>query len=61
MSYEVGLSCEVFSKQLIQLERVFRSPYYLTPTKIKVFSEEDAVMLQLHAGDLATYLNNLQQ
>lgn len=60
-SYDVVLNCDVFSKQLIQLERVFHSPYYLTPTKIKVFSEEDAIMLQLHAGDLAQYLNNLQQ
>lgn len=48
------------SKHLIQLERLFTAPYFIKNTAIIVFSEQDAVMLQLHGGDLNTYLENLQ-
>jgi hypothetical protein len=59
--HAVAVSSDVKYRQLLQLERVFRSPYYLATTGyLYVHSETDAVMLQLHGGDLATYLNNLQ-
>jgi hypothetical protein len=59
-NWPVRISQSINGKQLIQLERVFKSPYFLSKTGITVFSEEDFIMLQLHAGDLAQYLNNLQ-
>jgi hypothetical protein len=59
--HAVAVSSDVNYRQLLQLERIFQAPYYLTTTKsLYVHSETDAVMLQLHGGDLATYLNNLQ-
>jgi hypothetical protein len=59
--HAVAVSSDIKYRQLLQLERIFQSPYYLTTTKsLYVHSETDAVMLQLHGGDLATYLNNLQ-
>jgi hypothetical protein len=48
------------NKHLIQLERLFTAPYFIKNTAIIVFSEQDAIMLQLHGGDLNTYLENLQ-
>jgi len=46
---------------LLQLERLLQEPYYIRNlTHLIVASETDAVMLQLHAGDLAQYLDNLQ-
>ena len=48
------------SKHLIQLERLFTAPYFIKNTAIIVFSEQDAVMLQLHGGNLNQYLDNLQ-
>ena len=57
-SYTIVLQDDITGRQLIQLERMFSSPYYLKPSSIVVFGEQDAVMLQLHAGDLKSYLNN---
>lgn len=48
------------NKHLIQLERLFTAPYFIKNSAIMVFSEQDAIMLQLHGGDLNTYLDNLQ-
>jgi hypothetical protein len=48
------------SKHLLQLERLFTSPYFVKNTELVVFGEQDAIMLQLHAGDLESYLDNLQ-
>ena len=48
-------------KQLLQLERLFTYPYYIRNLKtIYLFSEQDYIMVTLHGGDLATYLNNLE-
>lgn len=61
VSYEIELSIPIRSKHLIQLERQFREPYFVAkPNVIVVFGQEDAIMLQLHAGNLEQYLNNLQ-
>ena len=48
------------SKHLLQLEKLFTAPYFLKNGSIIVFSDTDAVMLQLHAGNLGQYLDNLQ-
>ena len=60
-SYPIELGDQkILPKQMLQLERVFNDPYYIKNlSTIVVFSETDAVMLGLHCGDLATYLNNL--
>lgn len=48
------------NQQLLQLDRLFESPYFLLNRKtIELFGEQDAIMLQLHGNDLASYLNNL--
>ena len=48
------------SKHLLQLERLFTAPYFIKNTAIIVFSEQDAIMLNLHAGNLNAYLETLQ-
>ena len=58
---EVQLSHTVLPKHLLQLERLFNHPYYVRGGKsICVNGETDAIMLQLNAGNLAKYLDNLQ-
>lgn len=57
--YKIELHDDMTGKQMLQLERVFKSPYFITAKSITVFSEEDAIMLQLHAGNLKQYLDNL--
>ena len=47
-------------KTFIKLERALSSPYYIQDLgSITVFGEEDLIMLQLHGGDLETYLSNI--
>ena len=59
--YEVKLSHKIGTKHLLQLERLLQEPYYIKNlTHLIVSSETDAVMLQLHAGNLAQYLDNLK-
>jgi hypothetical protein len=53
---------KIYPRQLLQLERLFEEPYYIKNlTHMIVFGERDAVMLQLHAGNLRDYLNNLEE
>ena len=50
----------VSSLQLLQLDRLLKSPYFLKSRKqIELLGEEDAIMLTLHANNLAQYLSNL--
>ena len=58
--HEIELAEQLKSKHLLQLERLFAEPYYIGNEKIIVFGESDAIMLQLHAGNLGNYLDNLQ-
>jgi hypothetical protein len=62
--HNITLADPVRPKQMLQLERLLTSPYYLRQMSqnpaIFVSSEQDAIMLQLHGGDLNTYLDNLQ-
>lgn len=60
-TYSIALDADsIRSKHLIQLERLFTAPYFVKNTALVVFSEEDAIMLNLHAGNLNNYLDNLQ-
>lgn len=59
-SHKIKLASPIKLKNLLQLERLFQSPYYLTNEFICVLGEQDAIMLQLHAGNLDQYLDNLQ-
>lgn len=59
--HEIKLSHQISSKNLLQLERLLHEPYYIKNlTQLIVSSETDAVMLQLHAGNLDQYLDNLK-
>ena len=59
--HTVKLNSVVTGRQMLQLERLFTAPYYIKgDSSICVLSEQDAVMLQLHAGNLGQYLDNLQ-
>lgn len=62
-SYEIKLPEEqkILPKHYLQLEKLFEEPYYLKGrNSIVVFGERDAIMLQLHAGNLTAYLNSLE-
>ncbi len=62
LCYEFKLKEKITPKVLLQLERQIRYPYYVNSlTKIMVFDEQTAIMLQLHDSDLESYLNNLEQ
>jgi hypothetical protein len=58
--YKVSLSEPFKSKHLLQLERLFTTPYFVRNGALILFSEQDTIMLQLHAGNLSQYLDNLQ-
>ena len=60
VGYEFVLNDDLTNLHILQLERVFRGMYYLLHRhKIIVFDDEEAVMLSLHANDLAGYLSHL--
>lgn len=59
--YSVTLQSKILPKQLLQLERLIKNPYIIRQLdKLELVGEEDVIMLQLHGGDLVTYLNNLE-
>lgn len=61
-TYMFELETPLTNRNLLQLERFFPGPYYYwsRTNKFVVFDEQDAVWLELQAGDLKTYLENLQ-
>jgi hypothetical protein len=60
--YDFKLLSAILPRQLLQLERHIHHPYFVhNLSKISIFDEASAIMLQLHGGDLATYLKNLDQ
>jgi len=60
-SYEFKLKKKISPRVLLQLEKNIQYPYYINNlTKIHVFDETTAIMLQLHDHNLETYLNNLE-
>lgn len=59
--HNIELEEGIKSRQLLQLERLFTAPYFIASQKeLYLMSEQDAIMLTLHAGNLAQYLDNLQ-
>ena len=59
--HKIDLQKNIFPRQLLQLERLLVSPYYIKNLKwLEVLDETTAIMLQLHAGDLVQYLDNLE-
>jgi hypothetical protein len=58
--YHVQLQTQITGKQMLQLERLFDSPYYLINKGIYMLDEATYIMLQLNAGNLAQYLDNLE-
>jgi hypothetical protein len=59
-AYQFEMKRVLANKHLLLLERYFQGMYYLLGAhKIVVFDEQEASMLSLMDGDLATYLENL--
>jgi hypothetical protein len=58
--YHIQLKTQITGKQMLQLERLFDCPYYLTNKGIYMLDEATYIMLQLNAGNLAQYLDNLE-
>ena len=61
-TYMFELDRPLTNRNLLQLERHFPGPYYYwsRTNKFIVLDETDAVWLELQAGDLSTYLQNLE-
>lgn len=58
----IKLDKQITPKVLLQLERLLTEPYYISSLlELWVHSEQDAIMLNLHAGNLSSYLDNLQE
>ena len=56
----VNLSSPITGKQMLQLEKLFDAPYFLTTKKVYMLDEANYIMLQLNSGNLAQYLDNLE-
>jgi hypothetical protein len=58
--YQFKLELEMSNLQLLQLDHLLTSPYYVKSRKqIELLGEEDAIMLQLNGSNLKQYLENL--
>jgi hypothetical protein len=59
--HHIKLQRGLGGRQFLQLERLLTSPYEIVNYKrLAVLDETTLIMLQLHAGDLHTYLQNLE-
>jgi hypothetical protein len=58
--YCIKLRSPITGKQMLQLEKLFDAPYYLATKTIYMLDEANYIMLQLNAGNLAQYLDNLE-
>ena len=59
--YHFKLTKTINNQQLLQLDHLIESPYYIRSRHmLELFGEDDAIMLSLHAGNLAQYLQNLE-
>ena len=58
-NWHFKLPTELVNRSYIQLEKHFKSPYYISGLKsIYVFDERDSIMLALHGSNLQQYLDN---
>lgn len=59
--YEFKLD-EMTNMQLLQLDRLIKSPYFIKSRKqIQLMGEEDAIILQLNGSNLKQYLDSLDE
>lgn len=55
--YIFELDCDIKSKHLINLAKTMRYPYYLSRSKLVLFSDSDAVLIKLY-GSLSKFLEH---
>ena len=61
-AYNIKVAKSMTNRVLLQLDHLMAAPYCLVNRNaIKLLGEQDAIMLQLHAGDLEQYLNNIER
>jgi len=61
-AYNIKVAKSITNRVLLQLDHLMAAPYCLVNRNaIKLLGEQDAIMLQLHAGDLEQYLNNIER
>ena len=61
-AYKIKVDKSMSNRVLLQLDRLMTAPYHVHGrTQIDLLGEQDAVMLQLHAGNLEQFLNNLSE
>lgn len=59
--YKFELPQPLTNKNLLQLSRIFTSPYHIQSLdKISLIGEEESIMLKLHADNLNQYLDTLE-
>jgi hypothetical protein len=59
--YHFKLGQEMTNLQLLQLDHLLTSPYFIRSRHaIDLMGEQDAIMLQLHGNNLKQYLDNLK-
>ena len=59
-NYPFKLEVAMTNRMLLQLDKLMTAPYYIGSRKqIQLFGEADVIMLELHGGNLAQYLENL--
>ena len=61
--YKYEFSKPLNGKTLLQLERYLNGPYYVYKQshRLAILDEQDHLMLELHAGNIAEYLDNLEK
>jgi hypothetical protein len=60
--YSFKLNEKMTNLMLLQLDRLMTAPYYIRSRHfLELFGEADAIMLNLHANNLAQYLNTLAE
>jgi hypothetical protein len=59
-AWHIKVDKRMTNQVLLQLDHMMTAPYCLVSRNaIKLIGEQDAIMLQLHAGNLEQFLNNL--
>jgi hypothetical protein len=59
-AYNIKVDKRMTNLVLLQLDHLMTAPYCLVSRNaIKLIGEQDAIMLELHAGNLESYLNSL--
>jgi hypothetical protein len=60
-AWNIKVDKRMSNQVLLQLDHMMTAPYCLVSRNaIKLVGEQDAIMLQLHAGNLEQFLNNLE-